>query len=65
MYGRWRRWGGDWPPENERSAGETWHNDPIPDSQWENHTYNRVVDIGWQRLDALEEAMNEEGFMPW
>jgi hypothetical protein len=62
---RWSRWGGDWPPENAAGPGETWHNDPIADMDWEDHTHSSVVEIGWERLDEMETRWNEEGYMPW
>lgn len=61
---RWLRWGGDWPPEYDAGPGETWHNDPIEDTLWENHTYDSVIEIGWERLDSVEHKFELEGYMP-
>lgn len=62
---RWRRWGSDWPPSYDIGPDETWHNDPISDSNWDNHTYGSVVEIGWERLDVMEHRFGLEGYMPW
>jgi hypothetical protein len=69
---RWQRWGGDWPPENaagpnndEWQPDGIWHNDPIEDMDWGNHTYGSVAEIGWERLDVMEDRFGLPGFMPW